>query len=129
MAKEAPKLAVARSILANARLLRAGPSVNWFLLRYLNKFKVKDCGGRFVIHSHLPPLNSKAYSRFIDEHLLTDSPGPSHAQIGVTDACPQNCAYCYTRGREGAVMDTETILAAVRELKAMGVFWIGLPGV
>jgi MoaA/NifB/PqqE/SkfB family radical SAM enzyme len=128
MAKAAPKMAVARSILANARLLRAGPSVNWFLLRYMNKFKVKDCGGRFVIHSHLPPLNSRAYSRFIDEHLLTSSPGPSHAQIGITEACPQNCGYCYSKGREGIVMDTETIIAAVRELKAMGVFWIGLTG-
>ncbi len=128
MVKAAPKLAVARSIVSNARLLRAGPSVNWFLVRYLNKFKVKECGGRLILHSHLPPLNSRAYSRFIDEHLLAVSAGPSHAQIGITDACPQNCEYCYNKGREGAVMDTAMIIAAVQELKAMGVFWIGLTG-
>jgi len=128
MAKAASTLAVARSLAANARLLRAGPGVNWFLLRYLNKFRVRECGGRLVVHSHLPPLNSRAYSRFIDEHLLNDSPGPSHAQIGITEACPQKCGYCYNSGREGIVMDTETIIAAVRELKAMGVFWIGLTG-
>jgi MoaA/NifB/PqqE/SkfB family radical SAM enzyme len=120
--------AVARSILANARILRARPSVNWFLLRYMAKFSVQKCGGRLVVHSHLPPLNSKAFSRFIDEHILADYPGPSHAQIGITDACPQNCGYCYNRGREGDLMDTETILAAIRDLKSMGVFWIGLTG-
>jgi MoaA/NifB/PqqE/SkfB family radical SAM enzyme len=102
--------------------------VNWFLLRYLGKFNVLERGGRLIVHSHLPPLNSKAYSRFIDEHLLAESPGPSHAQIGITDACPQNCGYCYNRGREGVLMDTETILSVIRELKSMGVFWIGLTG-
>jgi MoaA/NifB/PqqE/SkfB family radical SAM enzyme len=102
--------------------------VNWFLLRYMGKFNVLECGGRLIVHSHLPPLNSKPFSRFIDEHVLAGSPGPSHAQIGITDACPQNCGYCYTRGREGVVMDTETILASIRELKSMGVFWIGLTG-
>lgn len=128
MAAIAPFPAVARSILANARILRAGLSVNWFLLRYLGKFNVLERGGRLIVHSHLPPLNSKAYSRFIDEHLLAESPGPSHAQIGITDACPQKCGYCYNRGREGVVMDTEMILAVIRELKSMGVFWIGLTG-
>jgi MoaA/NifB/PqqE/SkfB family radical SAM enzyme len=128
MAAPAPKSAVIRSVLANARILRAGLSVSWFLLRYLGKFNVLQCGGRLIVHSHLPPLNSKAFSRFIDEHLLAESPGPSHAQIGITDACPQNCGYCYNRGREGVVMDTETILAVIRELKSMGVFWIGLTG-
>jgi MoaA/NifB/PqqE/SkfB family radical SAM enzyme len=128
MAATAPISAVARTILANARILRAGPSVNWFLLRYLGKFNVLERGGRLIVHSHLPPLNSKAYSRFIDEHLLAESPGPSHAQIGITDACPQNCGYCYNRGREGVLMDTPTILAVIRELKSMGVFWIGLTG-
>jgi MoaA/NifB/PqqE/SkfB family radical SAM enzyme len=128
MAPAAPAYSVIRSILANARLLRAGPRLNWFLLRYLGKFSVRESGGRLIIHSHLPPLNSKAYSRFIDEHLLAKSPGPSHAQIGITDACPQNCGYCYNRGRTGVLMDTATILTAIRELKSMGVFWIGLTG-
>jgi MoaA/NifB/PqqE/SkfB family radical SAM enzyme len=128
MAAPAPLSKVIRSVLASARLLRAGPSVSWFLLRYMGKFKVTESGGRLIVHSHLPPLNSKAFSRFIDEHVLAESPGPSHAQIGITDACPQNCGYCYNRGREGIVMDTEMILALVRELKSMGVFWIGLTG-
>ena len=124
----ASPLAVAGAILANARIIRAGPSLNWFLLRYLAKFNVQKCGGRLIVHSHLPPLNSRAFSRFIDEHILADYPGPSHAQIGITDDCPQNCGYCYNRGREGVVMDTETILAVIRDLKSMGVFWIGLTG-
>ena len=128
MAPPAPLSKVIRSVLASARLLRAGPSVSWFLLRYMGKFRVLESGGRLIVHSHLPPLNSTAFSRFIDEHVLAESPGPSHAQIGITDACPQNCGYCYNRGREGIVMDTEIILALIRELKSMGVFWIGLTG-
>ena len=124
----ASPFSVARAILANARIIRAGPSLNWFLLRYLAKFSVQKCAGRLVIHSHFPPLNSRAFSRFVDEHMLADNPGPSHAQIGITDACPQNCGYCYNRGREGVAMDTGTILNAIRDLKRMGVFWIGLTG-
>ena len=128
MARAASPFAVARSLLANTRLLRAGLPVNRFLLQYMGKFTVRENGGRLIVHSHLPPLNSRAFSRFVDEHVLANSPGPSHAQIGVTDACPQHCAYCYNRDRSGRVMDTETILALVRELKSMGVFWIGLTG-
>ena len=128
MHRPAGALQVAKSLLASCRMIRGKPSVNWFLLQYMRKFKIMDFGGRLVLHSHLPPLNSRAYARFIDEHLLAASPGPSHAQIGVTDVCPQNCAYCYNRGRKGVVMATETILALIRDLKGMGVFWIGLTG-
>ena len=128
MHRPAGALKVAKSIAANCRLIRGNPRVNWFLLRYLRTFRVMETGGRLVIHSHLPPLNSRAYARFIDEHLLAASPGPSHAQIGVTDVCPQNCAYCYNRGRKGVVMETETILRLIRDLKSLGVFWIGLTG-
>jgi MoaA/NifB/PqqE/SkfB family radical SAM enzyme len=73
-------------------------------------------------------LNSPAYGRFISEHLLNPGAGPSHAQIGLTNACPQNCTYCYNKNRSGTVMDTETILQLIRDLKRMGVFWLGLTG-
>jgi len=102
--------------------------VNAFMFRYLRKFRPTVVGGRVILHSHLPPLNSPAYRRFVDEHLLAMAPGPSHAQIGLTNACPQNCAYCYNKGRAGTVMDTDTILRLVAELKALGVFWLGLTG-
>ena len=128
MDRPAGTLKVAKSLLAGCRMIRGRPSVNWFLLRYMRKFTVMENGTRLILHSHLPPLNSRAYGRFIDEHLLAEFPGPSHAQIGVTDVCPQNCAYCYNRGRKGVVMETETILALIRDLKRMGVFWIGLTG-
>ena len=81
-----------------------------------------------IVHSHLPPINSPAYKRFIDEHLLGRTEGPSHAQIGVTNACPQRCAYCYNKGRSGRVMDTATIKRVIGELKQAGVFWLGLTG-
>ena len=81
-----------------------------------------------IVHSHLPPLNSDAYGRFIDEHLLRRSDGPSHAQIGVTNACPQRCSYCYNRDRTGVPMDTSTILRTIDDLRRMGVFWLGLTG-
>ncbi len=128
MPRPAGKFELAKTILANWRIIRAKPSVNRFLLRYLRDFTVMKTGRRLIVHSHLPPLNSLAYSRFIDDHVLRDCSGPSHAQIGVTGDCPQNCAYCYNRGRSGVTMDTRTILELVRELKEMGVFWIGLTG-
>jgi len=120
--------AVLKALVTNPALLRVRPSINWFMLSYLMKFTPVTVGGRVIIHSHLPPLNSKAYSRFVNEHLLAHTAGPSHAQIGVTNACPQNCAYCYNKRRTGTRMSTELIKRTVKDLKAMGVFWLGLTG-
>jgi MoaA/NifB/PqqE/SkfB family radical SAM enzyme len=128
MVQKASALKIAKAILSNPRLIAAKPSVNWFFCKYLRRFNVIDVGGKLVLHSHLPPLNGKAYSRFIKEHLLTKTVRPSHAQIGVTNACPQDCEYCYNKTRTGKVMDTDTILQTIRELKQLGVFWIGLTG-
>ncbi len=119
---------IVRALLSQPRMLLARPSVNWFFCQYLRKFRVQKIGGRLIIHSHLPPLNSKAQTRFINEHLLAKSVRPSHAQIGVTHACPQDCEYCYNKGRAGRPLDTATIKRAIRELKELGVFWIGLTG-
>jgi len=119
---------VLRAILATPEVIRARPSLNMFMLRYLRKFRIRDIGGNLIVHSHLPPLNSAAYRRFIREHLLGRSHGPSHAQIGLTNACPQKCSYCYNRGRKGALLDKSTIMKAVQDLKDMGVFWLGWTG-
>ena len=121
-------LALTKAILSNPRMIRVKPAVNLFMLQYLRKFSVRNVGGNLVIHSHLPPVNSHAYSRFIDEHLLGGINGPSHAQVGVTNACQQGCEYCYNRNKVGEPMDRETILRLVGDLKRMGVFWLGLTG-
>ena len=127
-ASRAGRVEVAKAILGNPRLFRVAPRVNWFLCRYMRKFRVIEVGGHLVVHSHLPPLNSRAYRRFVDEQLVARCAGPTHAQIGVTNECPQDCEYCYNIGRTGAPMDLETILGVIRELKRMGVLWIGLTG-
>ena len=121
-------LKVAGAVLATPEIVLARPSLIGFLCAYLRKFRPVEVGGRIFIHSHLPPLNSPAYRRFVREHLLGGCSGPSHAQIGVTNVCPQNCSYCYNKGRAGTPLDTETILETVRRLQDMGVFWIGLTG-
>jgi MoaA/NifB/PqqE/SkfB family radical SAM enzyme len=121
-------LALTKAILSNPEMIRVKPAVSLFMLQYLRKFDVRNVGGNLVIHSHLPPVNSKAYTRFIDEHLLGGTNGPSHAQIGVTNACPQRCAYCYNRSKSGTPMDTDTIKRLAGDLVRMGVFWLGLTG-
>jgi len=126
--REAKKSIVWKALAGNPRIVKAGPGVLRFLCGYMRKFRVQDSGGDLILHSHLPPINSRAYARFIDEHLIGRSEGPSHAQIGLTDACPQRCTYCYNRGRTGSAMDTPTILRVVRDLKDMGVFWLGFTG-
>ena len=98
------------------------------MLRYLKKFPVKTFGRYLIIHSHLPPLNSKAYTRFLNEQLIKKSEGPSHAQIGLTNACPQKCEYCYNKKRTGEPMNTNTIKNLVKDLIEMGVVWIGFTG-
>lgn len=128
MADNASSLNIAKAILATPRIVFAKPPVNWFLFRYLRNFKVMNLEGSLIVHSHLPPLNSKAYSRFVREHVLSTSIGPSHAQIGITNACPQDCEYCYNKDRTGKVMDKETIIRTIRDLKELGVFWLGLTG-
>ena len=117
-----------RTLRLQPRMVRVHPALNLFFLRYIGNFKIKNQGGHWTVHSHLPPLNHRAFGRFINEHLLKRVGGPSHAQIGLTNECPQRCAYCYNRDRRGRVMDTETILRVVRELKEMGVCWLGLTG-
>lgn len=121
-------LPLALSVLSNPRILKVSPPALRFLSAYMNKFRVRSVGDHRILHSHLPPLNSPAYSRFIKEHLILRTPGPSHAQIGLTNACPHNCACCYNRERRGQVMDTDTIIRTARELKQMGVVWLGLTG-
>ncbi len=128
MKKNSNKKDLIKAILANPQILKTKPSINWFLIQYLRKFKPAKVGHHLILHSHLPPINSKAYSRFIDEHLLAKVKGPSHAQIAITNACPQNCSYCYNKDRKGNTIDTATIKRVIQELKEMGVFWLGLTG-
>lgn len=120
--------AALKTFIANPGLLRVNPSINWFMFQYMLKFKPMTVGKRVFVHSHLPPLNSKAYSRFVSEHLLSRTAGPSHAQIGLTNACPQNCAYCYNKRRTGKRMSTALIKKVIQELVDMGVFWLGFTG-
>ena len=120
--------ALMTSVRTSPRILKAKPSINFFLLNYIRRFQVRKVGGQVILHSHLPPLNSRAYARFVDEHLLGKSEGPSHAQIGLTNACPQRCVYCYNRDRTGRRMDPAMILRTIDALREMGVVWIGLTG-
>lgn len=124
---QATTIEILRAVLSNPEGLRVKPSLLWFFYQYLRKFRVIKVGGKLIVHSHLPPLNSLAYKRFIAEHLQNDV-GPSHAQIGLTNACPQNCVYCYSKNRKGKVMETDVIIRLIQDLKSMGVFWIGFTG-
>jgi len=126
--KQAKLTEILKSLIANYRMIKVKPTLNFFLLQYMKKFRVLNIGGNLVIHSHLPPLNSDAYSRFVNEHLLSKTNGPSHAQIGLTNACPQNCQYCYNKNRRGKTMDTATIIGLIQDLKKMGVIWLGFTG-
>ncbi len=117
-----------RSLAAHPRVLLAGPRLDLFLLGYMRKFRVREVGGHLILHSHLPPLNSVAYGRFVDEHLARRNRGPSHAQIAITNACPQHCDFCYNRERTGTRLGRAEILEAIDTLADMGVFWLGLTG-
>jgi MoaA/NifB/PqqE/SkfB family radical SAM enzyme len=117
-----------RILFSNPQMLKVSPSLLRYFSGYMNKFQIQNIGNNLILHSHLPPLNSRAYSRFVNQHLLAKTQGPSHAQIAVTNACPQNCEYCYNKNRTGKVMDTVTIKKAAIELKEMGVTWLGLTG-
>ena len=122
------RLTLTAALLSKPQILKAKPSINLFLFKYLRKFRAKKVGDNLILHSHLPPLNSKAYTRFIKEHLLSKTDGPSHAQIAITNACPQNCEYCYNKERKGKVIDTQTIKKVIKDLKELGVFWLGFTG-
>ena len=128
MNRQVSTFRLARAILSVPQSILVKPAINWFFYQYIRKFRVIDVGGNLILHSHLPPLNSKAYKRFVNEHLLKTDTGPSHAQIGLTNACPQNCEYCYSRDRKGKVMDTSRLIDLIQRLKQMGVFWIGFTG-
>jgi MoaA/NifB/PqqE/SkfB family radical SAM enzyme len=116
------------SIGRTPQILKVKPATIKFLLDYMSKFTIHKVGPNLIIHSHLPPINSPAYKRFVTEHLIDKIDGPSHAQIGLTNKCPQNCIYCYNKKRTGQVMDTATIIKTIQDLKQMGVFWLGFTG-
>jgi MoaA/NifB/PqqE/SkfB family radical SAM enzyme len=122
------KFTLLKALAANPRILRVSPAVNWFLTKYMRKFPLVNLDGQLIIHSHLPSVNSKAFTRFIDEHLLARTPGPSHAQISLTGACPQSCQYCYNKDRSGAPLTTNEIKQSIAALKRLGVFWLGFTG-
>lgn len=117
-----------RAMLAHPAILKAGPALDLFLCRYMRKFRLREVGGHLILHSHLPPLDSAAFGRFVNEHLTRRAAGPSHAQIAVTSACPQHCDFCYNRGRTGTPLNRDEILAAIDTLADAGVFWLGLTG-
>ncbi len=122
------KIALVKALLSNMQIIRVKPSINWFLTKYMGRFNLLNIGGQLIIHSHLPSINSKAFTRFINEHLLARTEGPSHAQISLTNACPQNCRYCYNKNRSGELLSTAEIKQLIQDLKKMGVFWLGLTG-
>ena len=119
---------VARVLWRNPHLLKVKPAIGLFFLKYFGKFRVRRAGGNLILHSHLPPLNSPAYARFIREQLVERRDVPSHAQVGLTNACPQRCVYCYNRDRKGEPLTTEEIRTVVRDLKRLGVCWLGWTG-
>jgi MoaA/NifB/PqqE/SkfB family radical SAM enzyme len=123
-----PRFPTLRVVSANPRMLLVRPQASIFMARYMKQFPARQFGDNLILHSHLPPLTSKAYSRFVAHHLVGRKPGPSHAQIGLTNACPQNCEYCYNKQRAGTRMDTATIKRAVDDLREAGVCWLGLTG-
>jgi MoaA/NifB/PqqE/SkfB family radical SAM enzyme len=123
-----PLAALARTVAAAPSLLRVRPSISAFLAGYLRRFPTVDVGGNLVLHSHLPPLDSPAYARFVRLHLVDRIGGPSHAQIAVTARCPQHCAVCYNRDRTGRPLDDAELRRAIDDLVECGVVWLGLTG-
>jgi MoaA/NifB/PqqE/SkfB family radical SAM enzyme len=123
-----PLAALVRTVAAAPSLLRVRPSISAFLAGYLRRFPTVDIDGTLVLHSHLPPLDSPAYARFVRLHMLERINGPSHAQVAVTAACPQRCPVCYNRDRTGRALEEGELRAAIEDLIASGVAWLGLTG-
>ena len=119
---------VLRVVRCQPRLLRVRPATSWFFLKYMRKFRLRKVGGNLILHSHLPPLNSPAYAGIVREQLIERRDAPTHAQVGLTPDCPQKCVYCYNRDRTGRPLDTSEILSVVRDLKGLGVRWLGWTG-
>jgi len=112
----------------NPHILKVRPATSLFMLEYMRKFRIKKIGTNVIVHSHLPPLNSVPYSRFVREQLVERRDSATHAQVGLTNDCPQRCGYCYNRDRSGRPLDTQEILSVVRELKRLGIVWLGWTG-
>jgi MoaA/NifB/PqqE/SkfB family radical SAM enzyme len=123
-----PVSTLVRTLVAAPSLLRVRPPVSAFLAGYLLRFPPVDIGGNLVLHSHLPPLDSPAYGRFVRLHLVDRVEGPSHAQVAVTARCPQRCPVCYNRDRAGHAMEDGELRAAIEGVIDAGVVWLGLTG-
>ncbi|MFB3853858.1 MAG: radical SAM/SPASM domain-containing protein [Vicinamibacterales bacterium] len=128
MANVHPLRALALAVFRAPNLLRVRPRAAAFLARYLVEFPILRVGGSTILHSHLPPLDSPAYARFVRMHLVERVAAPSHAQVAVTSACPQRCDICYNRDRTGRPLDAGEVGRAIEELISAGAVWMGLTG-
>ena len=88
--REAKRTAVWKALAANPRIIKTGPGILRFLCGYMRKFRVQDSGGDLILHSHLPPVNSDAYARFIDEHLIGRSEGPHTPRSALRTPAPSD---------------------------------------
>jgi MoaA/NifB/PqqE/SkfB family radical SAM enzyme len=120
--------AVFRTLTRSPSLLRVHPALSAFLLRYLTEFPIVETGAGLVLHSHLPPLDSPAYARFVELHLVGRDEGPSHAQVAVTSECPQRCEICYNRDRRGTPLSGTQLRQTIEDLISRGVVWLGITG-
>jgi len=62
------RLALAKVLAANPAMLLVRPQASLFMAITCasSSQKVRD---NLILHSHLPPLTSQAYSRFVSHHL------------------------------------------------------------
>ena len=69
MRAKTERFPLAKVLVANPSMLRVNPAASLFMAKYMRNFPL---GGseKLILHSHLPPLTSKAYSRFVSHHLI-----------------------------------------------------------
>ena len=82
-----PLFPMLRTVAANPRMLLVKPQASLFMAGYMKRFPVRRFGDNLIVHSHLPALNSRAYSRFVAHHLVgpqaraVPRPGRPHQRL------------------------------------------------
>lgn len=98
--------------------------------------------GKYMIHSFLPPVNSKAFlnmamkvpgskGEFFENYVQGKRSAPISTYIAVTNKCMYKCWHCSASKfmeRSGSEYTTLELISAVKSLQDLGVSIIGFTG-
>ena len=101
-----------------------------YLRKVLKHEKFVRVGENTVILSQMPPYPGKAFDRYFEGLLKTNSADhvPLSLEFAVTNKCRYKCWHCSNIHRTGKDLTKDEVKATIDDFLELGVTWVGLTG-